>query len=98
MKLNEKILMFNIARGKIYFEGVTPSILKAEFFRRKCIVSESGEVRDGCGNVLMDADDFAEAEETGIGRIAFDEVADIWYTTSADNLSSEEITAILETL
>lgn len=98
MKLDKKILMFSVARGKIYFEGSVKSILSSEVFKRNCHVSDTGEVLDGCGNVLMDANDLAEAEETGIGRIAFDEVADIWYTTSADNLSSEEIVAILEAL
>lgn len=98
MKLEEKILLFNIARGKIYFEGRVKSLLTSEVFTRKCHISDAGEVLDGCGNVLMDSDDFAETEKTGIGSLAFDEVADIWYTTSADNLSSEEVAAILEAL
>lgn len=98
MKLEKKILLFNVSRGTVYFEGRVKSILATEIFKRKCHVSANDEVLDDCGDVLMDADDFAKAEETGIGRLAFDGDVNTWYTSSADNLSSAEITAILKDL
>ena len=51
---------------------------------------------DCSGNVLMDADQYQEAVETGIGILNFDHDYDTTYTTYTDELSVAELEAMSE--
>lgn len=103
MKNNGKILLFRIANGgHLYFEGVVKSILDfAERHLQKGFIEDDVEkpfIKDCCGNVVMDADDYQEAAETGIGRIELDGDYETWYTERADELSDKEVEAVLDSL
>ena len=49
------------------------------------------------GNMIMNADEFKEALDTGIGRLDFDGPYSTFYTTFLSDLSEDELTAIERT-
>lgn len=102
MKNNGKILLFRIANGgHLYFEGVVTSILAFAERNSNCFIEDDVEepfIKDCDGNVVMDSDDYQEAAETGIGRIELDGDYETWFTSRADELSDEEVDAVLRSL
>lgn len=81
----------------------TDSILNCYPFQAYCFIKNKDEetgkfcrefVVDGNDNVLMDADDYALAKKTGIGRLEFDGEFDTDYTKKLSDINEQEYNAL----
>jgi len=108
--LKKRIVMFHIGRGgRFHNEGhltfvVFNKIDECHDWQQNTFSKDRDEkgrfcnpyLTDCSGNVLMDADQYHEAIEIGIGILNFDNEYDTTYTTYTDELSVAELEAMSE--
>ncbi|MDR2065723.1 MAG: hypothetical protein LBP85_08475 [Prevotellaceae bacterium] len=88
-KNNKMVALFHLNRGKLEFYefcDICDLPIWDDLF-----ISESGELTDWNGRVLMDAEELTDAQATGVGRIEIDGHYDTWYSCYVEDMDENEL-------